>query len=96
MVRIKDENCGKTSPRKCCAEKKSNFYSWFFLTALNSYDEPCSPMDTSDDINISPTLLPVNESDQEVQHGTQQPEPTNPPNSTSFLSMIMRGDCQSL
>ena len=42
-------------------------------------------MDTTDDINVFPTPLPVNESDQsEIQHGTQQPEPTNPPNSTSF------------
>ena len=43
-------------------------------------------MDTSDDINVLPTPLPVNESDQsEIAHGTQQAEPTNPPNATSFL-----------
>ena len=58
--------------------KKIKILWIIFIAALKCYDKPCSPMDTTDDVNILPEPLPVNPSDQsEIAHGTPQPEPQN-------------------
>ena len=70
----------------CFYLKKIKIFLIIFITALKSYDLPCSPMDTTDDVNVFPQPLAVNPSDQsEIPHGTAQPEPENQSTSTSFV-----------
>ena len=61
------------------------------LSALESYDQPCSPMDTTDDVLLPLVPLTVNSSDQsEIPHGTRQPEPNS--STTIPIPIIKQAD----